>query len=133
MDIEEKIQLICRPPTEEVLTVEELRQLLEKNEHPGHYIGFEISGMLHLGNFVVSGFKINDFIKAGLNCQVFFADWHSFITTSLRGTGIRFWLQPNITRKHSNFSVPASRLWWALSYIIIMMRTGEICSGFQST
>src|SRR4030042_1833244 len=53
VDIEEKIELICRPPTEEVLTVDELRQLLETNEHPGHYIGFEISGMLHLGKFVV--------------------------------------------------------------------------------
>jgi len=85
VDIEEKIELICRSPTEEVLTVEELRQLLETNEHPGHYIGFEISGMLHLGNFVVSGFKINDLIKAGVRCQVFLADWHSFINNKFGG------------------------------------------------
>ena len=53
MDLEKKIELICRPPTEEVLTEGELRQLFETNAHPRHYIGFEISGMLHLGNFVV--------------------------------------------------------------------------------
>ena len=85
MDIDEKVELICRPPTEEVLTVEELRQLLASNPHPKHYIGFEISGMLHLGNFVVSGFKINDLIKAGVQCQVFLADWHSFINNKFGG------------------------------------------------
>jgi len=85
LDIEERLELICRPPTEEVLTVDELRQLLETNEHPGHYIGFEISGMLHLGNFIVSGFKINDLLKAGVKCRVFLADWHSFINNKFGG------------------------------------------------
>ncbi|HIJ08422.1 TPA: tyrosine--tRNA ligase [Candidatus Bathyarchaeota archaeon] len=85
MDLEEKMELICRPPTEEVLMIEEMRQLLETNEHPGHYIGFEISGMLHLGNFIVSGFKINDLLKAGIRCRVFLADWHSFINNKFGG------------------------------------------------
>ena len=85
MDIETKIDLIKRPPTEEVLTEEELRQLLQTNEHPGHYQGFEISGLLHLGNLIVSGFKINDFLKAGLKCQVYLADWHSFINNKFGG------------------------------------------------
>ena len=85
MDLEEKIDLICKPPTEEILTIEELRQLLETNEHPGHYIGFEISGLLHLGNFIVSGFKINDLLNAGVRCQVFLADWHSFINNKFSG------------------------------------------------
>lgn len=65
--------------------IEEMRQLLETNEHPGHYIGFEISGMLHLGNFIVSGFKINDLLKAGIRCRVFLADWHSFINNKFGG------------------------------------------------
>jgi tyrosyl-tRNA synthetase len=85
MDIETKIDLIKRPPTEEVLTEEELRQLLQTKEHPQHYIGFEISGMLHLGNFILSGFKINDFIKAGVKCQAYLADWHSFINNKFGG------------------------------------------------
>ncbi|MEM3627164.1 MAG: tyrosine--tRNA ligase [Candidatus Bathyarchaeia archaeon] len=85
MDIETKIELIKKPPTEEILTEEELRHLLETNEHPGHYIGFEISGLLHLGNLVVSGFKINDFIKAGIKCQAYLADWHSFINDKFGG------------------------------------------------
>ena len=85
MDIETKIDLIKRPPTEEILVEEELRQLLQTNEHPGHYQGFEISGLLHLGNLIVSGFKINDFLKAGIRCQVYLADWHSFINNKFGG------------------------------------------------
>jgi tyrosyl-tRNA synthetase len=85
MDIETKLDLIKRPPTEEILVEEELVQLLQANEHPQHYQGFEISGMLHLGNFIVSGFKINDFIKAGVKCQAFMADWHSFINNKFNG------------------------------------------------
>lgn len=85
MDLEKKIELICRPPTEEVLVEEELRQLLQINEHPAHYQGFEISGLLHLGNLVISGFKINDFLKVGVKCQVYLADWHSFINNKFGG------------------------------------------------
>jgi tyrosyl-tRNA synthetase len=85
LDIETKIDLIKRPPTEEILVEEELRQLLQTNEHPGHYQGFEISGLLHLGNLIISGFKINDFLKAGIKCQVYLADWHSFINNKFGG------------------------------------------------
>jgi tyrosyl-tRNA synthetase len=85
LDIETKIELIKRPPTEEILVEEELRQLLETNEHPGHYQGFEISGLLHLGNLIVSGFKINDLLKAGIRCQAYMADWHSFINSKFGG------------------------------------------------
>jgi tyrosyl-tRNA synthetase len=85
LDLEKKIEIICRPPTEEILVEEELRQLLQTNEHPAHYQGFEISGLLHLGNLVVSGFKINDFLKAGIRCQVYLADWHSFINNKFGG------------------------------------------------
>jgi len=85
LDTETKIELIKRPPTEEILVEEELRQLLQTNEHPGHYQGFEISGLLHLGNFVISGFKINDLIKAGVRCQAYLADWHSFINDKFGG------------------------------------------------
>ena len=85
MDLETKIDLIKKPPTEEILVEEELRELLQTNEHPGHYQGFEISGLLHLGNLIVSGFKINDFLKAGINCQIFLADWHSFINNKFAG------------------------------------------------
>jgi tyrosyl-tRNA synthetase len=106
LDIEKKIELICRPPTEEILTVDELRQLLETNEHPGHYIGFEISGMLHLGNFIVSGFKINDMLKAGVKCKVFLADWHSFINNKFDGNWDKILIATKYYEKAFKFFCP---------------------------
>ncbi|MCP8323679.1 MAG: tyrosine--tRNA ligase [Candidatus Methylarchaceae archaeon HK02M2] len=85
MDIEEKTEIILKPPTEEVITVNQLRSILETEAHPTHYIGFEISGLMHLGTLVISGFKINDFIKAGIRCKVFLADWHSYINNKFGG------------------------------------------------
>ncbi|VVC05603.1 Tyrosine--tRNA ligase [uncultured archaeon] len=85
MDITEKIKLITKDPTEEVVTQEELVNLLNTNSQPKHYIGLEISGFLHLGSLIVTGFKINDFIKAGIKCTVFLADWHTYLNNKLGG------------------------------------------------
>ncbi len=83
MDIEEKISLVQRSPTEEVVTLDELRTLFETKSSPKHYIGLEISGKLHLGSLILTGFKINDFIKAGIQSNVFLADWHTYINNKL--------------------------------------------------
>jgi tyrosyl-tRNA synthetase len=83
MDIEEKISLVQRPPTEEIVTENELRSLFETKTSPKHYIGLEISGKLHLGSLIIPGFKINDFIKAGIQSNVFLADWHTYINNKL--------------------------------------------------
>jgi tyrosyl-tRNA synthetase len=83
MDLEKRLELISREPTEEIVKVDELRNILESNSRPRHYIGLEISGLMHLGSLVISGFKINDFIKANIDCNVFLADWHSYINNKL--------------------------------------------------
>jgi len=85
LDITEKFELIAKPPTEEIVTQDELMNLLKTNSHPKHYIGLEISGFLHLGSLISTGFKINDFINAGVNCTVFLADWHTLINDKLGG------------------------------------------------
>src|SRR6187431_895324 len=83
MDVESRIGLVLREPTEEVVELAQLRQLFETNSKPRHYIGLEISGKLHLGSLILSGYKINDFIKAGVNSNVFLADWHTYINNKL--------------------------------------------------
>lgn len=83
MDIESKIELLKRPPTEELVTVDDARSLFESNAHPSHYIGFEISGALHLGSLVVAGFKVRDLLQAGVKCRIFLADWHTLINQKL--------------------------------------------------
>ncbi len=85
MDLTEKVELIERPPTEEVVTHDELVHLFQTNSSPKHYIGLEISGFLHLGSLISTGFKINDFVKAGVNCTIFLADWHTMINDKLGG------------------------------------------------
>jgi len=85
LDVTEKVDLIKRPPTEEIVTEEELIELFKTNSKPKHYIGFEISGFLHLGSLLTTGYKINDFIKAGVDCTVFLADWHTIINEKLGG------------------------------------------------
>ena len=85
MDVTEKVDLIAKPPTEEIVTKEDLLELLKTNSRPKHYIGLEISGFLHLGSLISTGYKINDFIKAGVDCTVFLADWHTLINDKLGG------------------------------------------------
>jgi len=85
LDITEKVDLIERPPTEEVVTHDELVELFKTNSSPKHYIGLEISGFLHLGSLISTGFKINDFVEAGVKCTVFLADWHTLINDKLGG------------------------------------------------
>jgi len=85
LDVTERLDLIAKAPTEEIVTKDELLELLKTNSQPKHYIGLEISGFLHLGSLISTGFKINDFIKAGINCTVFLADWHTLINDKLGG------------------------------------------------
>jgi len=85
VNIEDKVFLVKRKPTEEVLTEEELVKLFEEEEHPQHYIGFEISGMMHIGSALMTAMKIDDFIKAGIKPIIWLADYHSWINKKLGG------------------------------------------------
>ncbi|MCL1978165.1 MAG: tyrosine--tRNA ligase [Candidatus Bathyarchaeota archaeon] len=85
MDIERKIELICRPPTEEVVTIEDLRHLLETEEHPIAYGGWEPSGLAHLGTGVICAYKMKDFAEAGIHFKAFLATWHAYLNNKLNG------------------------------------------------
>lgn len=85
MDTQRRLDLIEAPPTEEVVTRDELKHLLETKARPQHYIGYEISGLLHIGSLILPGLKFQDFIKAGCNCTVFLADWHTWINRKFGG------------------------------------------------
>ncbi|MFH1106573.1 MAG: tyrosine--tRNA ligase [Candidatus Micrarchaeota archaeon] len=85
MDVETRMGLALRPPTQEVVETDELRGLFETKREPVHYIGLEVSGRLHVGSLLLNGFKTNDLKKAGCRTQVFLADWHSVINRKLGG------------------------------------------------
>jgi len=81
-----KAELIERGSWQETVPKDGLVDLFKENSHPKHYVGIEISGFLHLGSLLSTGYKINDFMEAGVECTVFLADWHTFINDKLGGS-----------------------------------------------
>ncbi|MGC9326913.1 MAG: tyrosine--tRNA ligase [Candidatus Hinthialibacter sp.] len=84
MNTQERLQLISHN-LQEVLTEDRLRDYLDRNIPLRHYIGFEISGEIHLGTGIQCMAKVADFQKAGVECTLFLADWHSWINDKLGG------------------------------------------------
>ena len=84
MDSERRYEL-CVRNLEEVITPEELRQLLETVDYPKGYVGFECSGMMHAGTGLIVGRKMLDWVEAGFDFIIFLADWHSWINNKLGG------------------------------------------------
>jgi tyrosyl-tRNA synthetase len=82
--LEQRINLVTRN-TQEVVTGDELRVLLETDTKPKAYWGFESSGLMHIGMGLVCGSKIKDMVKAGFDFTIFLADWHSWINNKLGG------------------------------------------------
>ena len=85
MDVERRLELITRPPIEEVITLEDLRKLLEVNEHPVAYDGFEPSGLAHLPIGVLRPIKLQDLLEAGCRFKLLLADWHAMINNKMGG------------------------------------------------
>ncbi len=110
MDIETKIELIKSIPTEEIIVEEELRSLLETNDHPKHYIGFEVSGRMHIGTLILSGLMINRFSKIGFDTTVFLADWHAWINNKLGGDLEKIKLATDYFEEGFKFFCPGARI-----------------------
>ena len=80
----ERTRLITRN-LEEVIGADEIPGLLEQGMPLRHYIGFEISGELHLGTGLICMQKVRDLQMAGILCTIFLADWHTWINEKLGG------------------------------------------------
>lgn len=83
MTNDQKFALITRN-LEEVLTEEELKNLIDSGTPLRHYIGFEISGKLHLG-YLFTFMKVKDLQDAGAETIIWLADLHSAINDKLGG------------------------------------------------
>ncbi|HYA11297.1 MAG TPA: tyrosine--tRNA ligase [Thermoplasmata archaeon] len=83
MDASARVELIVRD-TAEVLTVDEVRGLVERSARPKAYIGFEPSGALTVAHLITAR-KIIDLARAGCDVTVFLADWHAWINDKLGG------------------------------------------------
>jgi tyrosyl-tRNA synthetase len=84
MTVQERLDLITHN-AQEVLTEDRLKDYLEKDIPLKHYIGFEISGEIHLGTGIQCMAKVADLQHAGVECTIFLADFHSWINDKLGG------------------------------------------------
>lgn len=84
MTNEEKFHLITRD-LEEVLTEEELKNLITSSIPLRHYIGYEVSGKLHIGQGIFTMLKIKDLQDAGVETTILIADWHTWLNKKLDG------------------------------------------------
>lgn len=64
--------------TVEVVTEEELENLLETNDSPTVYCGYETSGQVHIGHMVTAT-KLLDLQEAGFKAKILFADVHTLL------------------------------------------------------
>lgn len=84
MDAEAKLDLLMEEPVVEAVTRDELRALLERGG-ARHYIGFEISGMLHLGSGLITKLVLDRLRQVGAKTTIFLADFHSQINNKMGG------------------------------------------------
>ena len=84
MNAEERFNLITRN-TIEVITPEELRRKLETGDRLKAYIGYEPSGLMHIG-WLIWVFKVADMIRAGVDFTILEATWHAYINDKLGGS-----------------------------------------------
>ncbi len=75
--MDDKIELIRRN-TEEIVSLDALRELLKKKKQPRVYCGYEPSGPMHLGHFVTIT-KLMDLEKAGFKVVILLADIHALL------------------------------------------------------
>ena len=73
----DKLELAMRN-TEEIVTVDELKGLLELPRRPRAYVGYETSGKVHLGHMLTAN-KLLDLQRVGFDVVVLLADLHAFL------------------------------------------------------
>ena len=77
MDLKTRLELI-KKNTVEIITEQELKELLNKKKNPAVYCGYEPNGPMHLGHFVTIT-KLMELEKAGFKVKILLADVHAFL------------------------------------------------------
>ena len=85
MDVKKRIELI-KQVGEEIVTENELIELLKSKKKLIAYDGFEPSGTnIHLAQGVLRAININKMTKAGARFKMLVADWHAWANNKLGG------------------------------------------------
>lgn len=85
MNIEDRFNLIHQVG-EEIITADELKELLQTKKNPIAYDGFEPSGTnIHIAQGLLRAININKMTKAGCKFKMFVADWHAWANNKMGG------------------------------------------------
>ena len=85
MDVENRLELI-KQVGEEIITIEELKHLLQTKEHPIAYDGFEPSGTnIHIAQGLLRAINVNKMTQAGCKFKFLVADWHAWANNKMDG------------------------------------------------
>lgn len=76
-----KLQTTC----DEIIGQDRLIEFLSSGQTVRHYIGFETSGVLHLGHGIMVMRVIKELQELGVECNMLMADWHAWINDKLGG------------------------------------------------
>jgi len=84
MNIKQRLNLI-KQVGEEIVTEEELVELLQTKKHLIAYDGFEPSGDMHLAQGILRTINVNKMVKAGVRFKMLVADWFAWMNNKLGG------------------------------------------------
>ena len=84
MDLETRLNLV-KSVGEEIITEQELRELLGTNLHPIAYDGFEPSGQIHIAQGLMRAITVNKLTALGITFRFWVADWFAMLNNKLGG------------------------------------------------
>ena len=84
MDLEKRLELI-QEVGEEIVTLEELRSLLETKAKITAYDGFEPSGRMHIAQGIMRAINVNKMLKAGVKFKILIADYFAWMNNKFQG------------------------------------------------
>ncbi len=112
----ERLELVIRN-AEEVVTLDELKALMEGKERPRAYVGYEPSGKVHMGHMLTAN-KLIDLQAAGFQVVVLLADLHAYLNEKgtleeVRATadykpGLLHLLRPSTRKRRSAYGPTTS-------------------------
>lgn len=133
MDAEKRLELI-ESVGEEIVTREELKQLIESGTKLRAYDGFEPSGFAHLPFAVYRSLTIKKLLKAKVDFTLYLADYFAFVNNKLNGDMqairtcgkyfLEVWKAAGIPLKKINI-VWASELMDSLDYWDMVLRVAR--------
>jgi len=84
MDIEKRFELI-KSVAEELITEDELKELLKSKKKIIAYDGFEPSGRIHIAQGLQRAITVNKLTKAGIHFKFWVADWFAMLNNKMDG------------------------------------------------